>query len=144
MHAADETSIRLNIRSKRQFSARWMKLYDRTELSFPRSAIEQLKELYWETNPSRRSGWFDKPESIGATTVPNSKNNNHGILKRQKIYDRNEPLMSNCLLEWKLPDNSHATDGTSGVPFSHITLLCKHLICAECNCQTCCKLSPYI
>ena len=49
-----------------------------------------------------------------------------------KIYDKSFDFM-----HWIEPDRSSLLDKVSGVPLSHITLLCKNMICVACPCLKC-------
>ena len=53
-----------------------------------------------------------------------------------KLYDRSFGFM-----QWVEPEKSSLVDAISRVPFSHITLLCKNMICATCECTDCATYS---
>ena len=147
MYAMDKNNNldQSNKGSKEQVRGHWIQLYDRTVYTLPRSTMEHLKKLYFDTFPSARYGFLDGSTAIDTTDKLNSERGEYGRLENQRRSSENN---SNELfsmkdhpefpfLEWKLPKSSHVIDITSGVPFSHIILLCKHLICAKCNCRHC-------
>ena len=109
------------------------------------SAIDRLKKFYLETFPSAGYGLLDRSSAIHTTDVPIPEKGEHGSHESQRwSSESNSNKMSSIknypecsVWEWKLPESSHVMDEKSGVPFSHITLLCKHLICAKCNCYDC-------
>ena len=49
-----------------------------------------------------------------------------------KIYDKSFHFM-----HWVKPNSAVLMDKVSKVPLSHITLLCKNMICVKCNCSKC-------
>ena len=66
---------------------------------------------------------------------PNKTYSLGGNMIRKKwslLYDRKFAFM-----EWTQPDKSMLRDAINGIPLTHITLLCKNMLCLECDCTNC-------
>ena len=102
-------------------SERWSKLYDR---KFP--------SVDWKNLEIDKGERRSKPNNTEMECVDWKSLKSKPRQRWSQLYNRKSKFM-----EWISPDQSVLVDKTSQVPLSHITLLCKLMLCGQCKCSTC-------